>query len=304
MKKLLLLLAAELSVLVSGAFALDRNTIQNYMNQIQSLQTDITREQRAQQDLLRIKDLILEGDRTNKEETAKLRQDSNNFDAAINAHKVDRATLNEEEKRFDAELSTLKAQRDSNQQSIELHTAQYNQHNSWTPSPYDHAAVNAYNAEADQLNTEAASLNARKAQLDAAKENFVRRGNELDRRESGLEQKRQELIKRGSDLDRKESDLKWAREKLNEQTLKWAEDTKRNNALLNELAAQLNALLTKVSQLSSRCSSITGVGNLDLTNLNGASEQASRCLQQVWDGAGPGRPTPVQPKPGFKVTPN
>ncbi len=126
----------------------------------------------------------------------------------------------------------------------------------------------------------------------------------MDRRENGLEQKRQELVKRGSDLDRKESDLKWAREKLNEQTLKWAEDTKRNNALLNELAAQLNALLTKVSQLSSRCSSITGVGNLDLTNLNGVSEQASRCLQQLWDGASPGRPIPVEPKPGFKVTPN
>jgi hypothetical protein len=126
----------------------------------------------------------------------------------------------------------------------------------------------------------------------------------LDQREAGLEQKRQELVRRGDALDKKDSDLKWAREKLNEQTLKWAEDTKRNNARLNDLAAQLNALLIKVSQLSSRCSSIAGVGTLDLTNLNGASEQASRCLQQVWDGAGAGSTAPVAPKPGFKVTPN
>lgn len=297
MKKILVLLAVSLFVLVSGAFALERDTIQNYMNQVQSLQSEISGEQRVQQDLLKTKDLILEGDKTNKEETAKLRQDVANFQANVNAYKADRSALDEEEKRFKTELSGLKAQRDRNQESIRQHTTRYRQHNSWKPNPRDHAAVNAYNAEA-------ASLNAQKAQLDAARDRIITSGDALDKREGAVAQRRQELIKRGEALDRKESDLKWARGKLNEQTLKWAENTKRNNARLNELAAQLNTLLTKISQMSSKCSSITGVGTLELDNLNAASEQAARCLQQLWDGASPGTPVPVKPKPGFQVTPN
>lgn len=122
MKKILVLLAVSLFVLVSGAFALERDTIQNYMNQVQSLQSEISGEQRVQQDLLKTKDLILEGDKTNKEETAKLRQDVANFQANVNAYKADRSALDEEEKRFKTELSGLKAQRDRNQESIRQHT--------------------------------------------------------------------------------------------------------------------------------------------------------------------------------------
>ena len=147
-------------------------------------------------------------------------------------------------------------------------------------------------------------MNAQKARLDAARDNLVARGNALDQREAALEQTRQDLLRRGKALDQKEDDMKWAREKLNEQTLKWAEDTKRNNARLNDLAGQLGALLTQISQLSAPCGTITGVGTLDLTNLNSASEQASRCLQQLWDGASAGSKAPVAPKPRFKVTPN
>lgn len=303
MKKILVLLAVSLFVLVSGAFALERDTIQNYMNQVQSLQSEIAKEQGIRQDLLKTKDLILEGDKTNKEETAKLKQDDANLLANINAYKAEKSALGEEQKRFQTELASVKAQRDRNQEEIRQHTELYSRHQSWKPDLYNHAAVNAYNAEADQLNAKARSLNAQKAQLDAAKAQVLNWADALDKRESALEQKRRALVERSKALEKKDSDLKWAREKLNEQTLKWAADTKRNNARLDELAGQLNALLTKVSQMSSKCSNISGVGSLDLTNLNSASEQAVRCLQQIWDGASPGDPTPVKPKPGFKVTP-
>lgn len=293
-----------LLVPAGAAVAQDRATVQSYLSQVQSLRSELAGEQRSQQELLKTKQLLMDGDRVNREQTAKLKLDSDRFESDIDVVQRKRAALTEEERTFDAELNALKAQRDANHQAIEHHTTRYGQHNSWQPNPYDHGAVNAYNAEADQLNSEAAQLNARKAQLDAARDNLVTRGNALDQREAALKRESDELGARAKALDQKEADLKWAREKMNEQTLKWAEDTKRNNARLNDLSAQLNALLTRISQLSGPCGSITGVGTLDLTNLNSASEQASRCLQQMWDGASAGSTAPVAPKPPFRVAPN
>lgn len=289
---------------VSGALALDPDTIQNYMNQVQSLQSDIAKEHGIRQDLLKTKELLLELDKTNKEETAKLKQHEASLLADVNAYKSEKSALGEEQKRFQTELASVQAQRDRNQEEIGQHAELYNRHQSWKLDRYNGAAVNAYNAEADQLNVKARSLNAQKAQLDAAKAHVLNRVDALDKRETASEQKRRALVERNKALEKKDSDLTWAREKGNEQTLKWAADTKRNNARSEELAGQLNALLTKVSQMSSRCSSISGVGTLDLTSLNSASEQASHCLQQIWDGAGPRDAAAVKPKPGYKVTPN
>ncbi len=296
MKKLSVFFAAALLVFSARAFASDRDTIANYRSQLDAIEKDIASEQQVQKDLLKTKDLLLEGDKTNKEETAKLQQEDQDIDSSVNALEADNVTLAQDDKNFQNAVNSLKAERASNEASISAQNARMSAHNSYKPDGYDHAAVDAYNVEADQLEAKAASLNAQKAQLNVAKDRLMAQAGVLARRHSDLEQRRQALVQQTEGLDKKESDLKWAREKLNEQTLKWSEETKRNNARLDDSTAQLNALLVKISQLSPKCAEIRGVGAIDLDNLNGASEQALRCLQQLWDGASPGNRAPVKPQ--------
>lgn len=295
MRKILVLFAVAIFVLVSGAFGQERDTIQNHMNQVQALQAEIAEGLKVRQALLEIKDLILKGDEANKEETAKLEQAVTNFVSDAKAYEADKSAWQEEFKRWKTEDSTLKPQIDTNRESIKQHNDRVARHNSSKPNPKDHAAVGAYNAEASRLDAEGASLNAQKAQLAPAEARWKTWATKLQEQMRNLEEVGGELENRRKALIKKEDDLKWAREKLNEQTLKWAEDTTRNNARLNDLAAQLNNLFAKISQLSSKCSSIEGVGKLELGNLNAASEQAVRCLQQLWDGAPPGTSIPVPP---------
>ncbi|HEY6874151.1 MAG TPA: hypothetical protein VI298_15610 [Geobacteraceae bacterium] len=285
MKKNVVLSVVAVLISVTGAFALDRDTIKSYQNQVQSLQSDFKAAQSEQQSLLKTKDLLSEMAATDKSESAKLKAAEAEFTSDVASYKADRSAADSALRAFQSEIDVLKGQRENSKAEIDAFNSRHAQHDSWKPDPYNHSAVSAYNAEADRLDAEAAALNARKASLDADKNRLLAEAAELDRNSGVLEQRRKALIDREKALKTKESDLEWARKQMSEQTLKWAEETKRNNARLNDIAAQLNALLTKIARSSSKCTNISGVGTLDLQNLNGASEQALGCLQQLWDGA-------------------
>ncbi|KKU17816.1 MAG: hypothetical protein UX27_C0025G0003 [Candidatus Azambacteria bacterium GW2011_GWA2_45_90] len=88
---------------------------------------------------------------------------------------------------------------------------------------------------------------------------------------------------------------------LSNATLDWAKRTKENNAALNDIYAQQQALTERINRLlsspsfrdlikrnglSQECTTIEIMpGDASSPNLNTGMERAHRCLQRVWDGA-------------------
>lgn len=114
--------------------------------------------------------LSTEGDAL-KAEVAALKAEKEDLVKMGDTYKEAVRVFNEKSDRLGADISSWEyelAQRSSESQK----------HNSWRPDPYDHAAVDAYNAEAERLNNWLSRLTDQESSLKARAEDevFVRKG--------------------------------------------------------------------------------------------------------------------------------
>jgi uncharacterized protein (DUF3084 family) len=108
-----------------------------------------------------------------------------------------------------------------------------------------------------------------------------------------------QLKERGLTLIERGKVIKERREGLNPAVNEWARKVKENNARLNELYAKYQFKIMMIRGLtvkpagrqliqnsgaSQECANIPGIDKLE-KRLDGAAEQAHRCLQKIWDGA-------------------
>ncbi|MCL5037203.1 MAG: hypothetical protein M1269_08830 [Chloroflexi bacterium] len=319
MKKLFFLAILMLVLIGTGlkpALSETKADIKEQINALDSLKTDIAKEQKIQRDLATNKDLLIKLDATIKEEESNLANSLSELNAECDEFASEAEVFNNAVTKHKAEDADLVNKVLSAKPVFEQHQADEEQlkasierHNSYKPDPSNSGEVSAYNAEAQSLNDEKGRLETERVKLNSERQSLLEWGRridsekeELQNREKTLELRRQDLSNRQEALTKKQDDLKWSREQCTKKTLEWAAMQKESNAKMNELVARLNSLLARIKHFSECPESFPT--EVDLTNLNGAAEQASRCLQRAWDGAGAGDTTPVKPKPPFQVTPN
>jgi chromosome segregation ATPase len=281
------------------SWAQDPNALNDALQQTKSM---YSQELKVQDDLRKTNQLLIESDSVNKAENNKLHGVLTDLSMEINKFNSDEVTLKSDlsaykQRYADAEnqMSRFKPQWDASQADIA-------RHNSYKPDPRNNNAVDAYNAESNRMNTVKSSLAPERARLLTLVGNLNNDRAALQTRLDASNHKRQDLNNRRNAAEQKRKDLAWSREQITKQTELFAKQQKESNARMNDLVARMNTILNQISRIKECKGTFTSV--VDVTNLNGAAEQASRCLQMHFDRASRGDTRPVAPKPPSSITPN